>query len=170
MHAKYNCIVNPAESPVSQQPQPDTSNDGSSSASPASDSKAGASQIDTPLLETVSKFVGVKEAAAGILVFVAVWKIFEQCRKGDIIKIHVSPYVVCCYNDPTGSRKSSTQAPPSPPPDPRDSSSNPPTTTLTRNESVLKYPQFESSFVLPLPQVAKSCLLLHITAISQMIV
>ena len=91
----YNCMVNPAESPV---PQPDTSNDGSSAASPTSDSKAGASQIDTPLLEAVSKFVGVKGVAVGILALVAVWKLFEYCiyRTGNIIKS--SPYVVYCHS------------------------------------------------------------------------
>ena len=45
-------ITDPTETPVSQQPQPDVSSDGSSTASPASEAGASQNLIDTHLPET----------------------------------------------------------------------------------------------------------------------
>ena len=74
------------------QPQPAVSSEGPSTASPASEE--GASQTDTSLLQTVSEYVGLKGIAAGILVLVVIWKIFEVCKRGDTSK--KSLYGVCC--------------------------------------------------------------------------
>ena len=85
-------MIVPAEkTPAHHQPQP-----AASSEQPNTVSEEGASQADTYLLQTVSKYVGLKEIAAGILLFVVVWKIFEHCKKGDTIKRSLLKGGVCC--------------------------------------------------------------------------